>query len=63
MKEKCLKPTYLQKWLNNTCQDLSKLEQEAAPAGWLLQWDRYGHCVHRKLSILSVSLYYPHESI
>ncbi|KAI4458627.1 formin-binding protein 4 [Holotrichia oblita] len=40
MKEKCLKPTYLQKWLNNTCQDLSKLEQEAAPAGWLLQWDR-----------------------
>ncbi|GJQ74386.1 hypothetical protein Trydic_g21260 [Trypoxylus dichotomus] len=40
MKEKCLKPMYLQKWLNNTCDDLAKLEEEAAPAGWLLQWDR-----------------------
>ncbi|KRT82686.1 hypothetical protein AMK59_3201 [Oryctes borbonicus] len=40
MKQKCLKPMYLQKWLNNTYKDLAKLEEEAAPTGWLLQWDR-----------------------
>ncbi|CAH1999671.1 unnamed protein product [Acanthoscelides obtectus] len=40
MHEGGLKLSYLQKWLQNTCSDLIKLEKEAAPEGWLLQWDR-----------------------
>ncbi|XP_018565124.1 formin-binding protein 4 [Anoplophora glabripennis] len=40
MKENGLKPSYLQRWLNNTHADLNKLEKDAAPEGWLLQWDR-----------------------
>ncbi|KAJ8956761.1 hypothetical protein NQ314_006635 [Rhamnusium bicolor] len=40
MKDGGLKLSYLQKWLNETCSDLIKLEKEAAPEGWLLQWDR-----------------------
>ncbi|KAK4882580.1 hypothetical protein RN001_005899 [Aquatica leii] len=31
---------YLLKWLKQTCSELIKLEKEAAPSGWLLQWDR-----------------------
>ncbi|KAF5289463.1 hypothetical protein FQR65_LT11836 [Abscondita terminalis] len=31
---------YLHKWLKQTCSELVKLEKEAAPSGWLLQWDR-----------------------
>ncbi|KAJ8915229.1 hypothetical protein NQ315_015452 [Exocentrus adspersus] len=40
MKENGLKLSYLQRWLNDTHADLIKLEKEAAPDGWLLQWDR-----------------------
>ncbi|ENN81880.1 hypothetical protein YQE_01743, partial [Dendroctonus ponderosae] len=41
MKEGGLNISYLRKWLSETCSDLVKLEREAAPEGWLLQWDRY----------------------
>nr|XP_022910971.1 formin-binding protein 4-like [Onthophagus taurus] len=40
MCEDSLKPSYLKNWLNSTVEDLTKLEKEAAPSGWLLQWDR-----------------------
>ncbi|XP_076250612.1 uncharacterized protein LOC143190289 isoform X2 [Rhynchophorus ferrugineus] len=40
MEEKGLKLSYLHKWLEETCSELTKLEKEAAPEGWLLQWDR-----------------------
>ncbi|KAL0110406.1 hypothetical protein PUN28_013797 [Cardiocondyla obscurior] len=35
-----LEDTYFQKWLTNTNHELERLEQDAAPAGWLCQWDR-----------------------
>ncbi|KAF2879202.1 hypothetical protein ILUMI_26957 [Ignelater luminosus] len=35
-----LTTSYLYKWLKETCAELVKLEKEAAPSGWLLQWDR-----------------------
>ncbi|KAF5301833.1 hypothetical protein FQA39_LY10618 [Lamprigera yunnana] len=31
---------YLHNWLKQTCSELVKLEKEAAPVDWLLQWDR-----------------------
>lgn len=37
-----LEESYFQKWLTNTNHELERLEQDAAPAGWLCQWDRYG---------------------
>jgi len=37
-----LDDSYFQKWLTNTNHELERLEQDAAPAGWLCQWDRYG---------------------
>ncbi|XP_066150677.1 formin-binding protein 4-like [Euwallacea fornicatus] len=40
MKEGGLKLSYLYKWLKEMCSELVKLEKEAAPEGWLLQWDR-----------------------
>ncbi|XP_023012734.2 uncharacterized protein [Leptinotarsa decemlineata] len=40
MKDGGLKLSYLKKWLSDTCSELIKLEKEATPAGWLLQWDR-----------------------
>ncbi|KAJ8976330.1 hypothetical protein NQ317_010097 [Molorchus minor] len=40
MKSDGLKLSYLRKWLDQTCSELIKLEKEAAPEGWLLQWDR-----------------------
>ncbi|KAK9879334.1 hypothetical protein WA026_004185 [Henosepilachna vigintioctopunctata] len=40
LKAKCLKSSYLHDWLKGTSEDLVKLEKEAAPEGWLLQWDR-----------------------
>ncbi|ERL93130.1 hypothetical protein D910_10431, partial [Dendroctonus ponderosae] len=40
MKEGGLNISYLRKWLSETCSDLVNLEKEAAPEGWLLQWDR-----------------------
>lgn len=42
MEEKCLKMSYLYNWLEQNCSELTKLEKDAAPDGWLLQWDRYG---------------------
>lgn len=36
-----LVPSYLLKWLDDMSSELIKLEQEATPSGWLLQWDRY----------------------
>jgi len=36
-----LEDSYFQKWLTNTNHELERLEQDAAPAGWLCQWDRY----------------------
>uniref|UniRef100_A0A1Y1LTC9 WW domain-containing protein n=2 Tax=Photinus pyralis TaxID=7054 RepID=A0A1Y1LTC9_PHOPY len=41
MKAGSLTVTYLHKWLKETCSELVKLEKDAAPNGWLLQWDRY----------------------
>ncbi|XP_072756609.1 uncharacterized protein [Anoplolepis gracilipes] len=35
-----LEESYFQKWLTNTNHELERLEQDAAPAGWLCQWDR-----------------------
>ncbi|XP_044258184.1 formin-binding protein 4-like [Tribolium madens] len=35
-----LKQTYLKQWLDEKCSELIKLEKEATPEGWLLQWDR-----------------------
>ncbi|XP_070150243.1 formin-binding protein 4 isoform X2 [Polyergus mexicanus] len=35
-----LEESYFQKWLSNTNHELERLEQDAAPAGWLCQWDR-----------------------
>ncbi|XP_019699913.1 formin-binding protein 4 isoform X2 [Harpegnathos saltator] len=35
-----LEENYFQKWLTNTNHELERLEQDAAPAGWLCQWDR-----------------------
>ncbi|XP_018371537.1 PREDICTED: formin-binding protein 4-like isoform X1 [Trachymyrmex cornetzi] len=35
-----LDDSYFQKWLTNTNHELERLEQDAAPAGWLCQWDR-----------------------
>ncbi|KAL6438012.1 hypothetical protein ACFW04_004351 [Cataglyphis niger] len=35
-----LDESYFQKWLTNTNHELERLEQDAAPAGWLCQWDR-----------------------
>ncbi|CAH1176320.1 unnamed protein product [Phaedon cochleariae] len=40
MNEGGLKLSYLQKWLKEMCSELVKLEKEATPDGWLLQWDR-----------------------
>ncbi|CAG9769243.1 unnamed protein product [Ceutorhynchus assimilis] len=40
MKEGGLKLSYLFKWLKEMCSELINLEKEAAPEGWLLQWDR-----------------------
>ncbi|KAG5880874.1 hypothetical protein JTB14_038085 [Gonioctena quinquepunctata] len=40
MNEGGLKLPYLQKWLTETCTELIKLEKDATPEGWLLQWDR-----------------------
>lgn len=41
MQDGGLKLSYLQKWLNETCSELVKLEKEATPEGWILLWDRY----------------------
>lgn len=41
MQDGGLKVSYLQKWLNETCSELVKLEKEATPEGWILLWDRY----------------------
>lgn len=41
MKAGGLNMCYLHQWLKDTCSGLVKLEKEAAPEGWLLQWDRY----------------------
>lgn len=49
MKEGGLNISYLRKWLSETCSDLVKLEREAAPEGWLLQWDRYEPYHYRKV--------------
>ncbi|XP_014469072.1 PREDICTED: formin-binding protein 4-like [Dinoponera quadriceps] len=35
-----LEENYFQKWLTDTNHELERLEQDAAPAGWLCQWDR-----------------------
>ncbi|XP_032677358.1 formin-binding protein 4-like isoform X3 [Odontomachus brunneus] len=35
-----LEENYFQKWLTSTNHELERLEQDAAPAGWLCQWDR-----------------------
>ncbi|KYN02370.1 PREDICTED: formin-binding protein 4-like [Cyphomyrmex costatus] len=35
-----LEDSYFQKWLTDTNHELERLEQDAAPAGWLCQWDR-----------------------
>uniref|UniRef100_A0A6P7FVU4 Formin-binding protein 4-like n=1 Tax=Diabrotica virgifera virgifera TaxID=50390 RepID=A0A6P7FVU4_DIAVI len=40
MNDGALKRSYLKKWLDDTCSELKKLEKEAAPTGWMLQWDR-----------------------
>ncbi|XP_018335064.1 formin-binding protein 4 isoform X2 [Agrilus planipennis] len=40
LKANSLTPKYLADWLQDTCSELVKLEQSAAPAGWSLQWDR-----------------------
>lgn len=37
----CLEKNYLRKWLCDTSHELERLEQDAAPSGWLCQWDRY----------------------
>jgi len=36
-----LEESYFQKWLTSTNHELERLEQDAAPSGWLCQWDRY----------------------
>lgn len=41
MNDGALKLSYLQKWLKETCSELIKLEKEATPTGWMLQWDKY----------------------
>ncbi|CAG9863799.1 unnamed protein product [Phyllotreta striolata] len=40
MNDGALKLSYLHKWLKETCSQLIKLEKEATPAGWALQWDK-----------------------
>ena len=37
----CLEKSYLRRWLSDTSHELERLEQDAAPPGWLCQWDRY----------------------
>ncbi|XP_056634589.1 formin-binding protein 4-like isoform X1 [Diorhabda sublineata] len=39
-----LKGSYIKKWLEDTCSEMKKLEKEAAPTGWVLQWDK----IHRR---------------
>lgn len=41
MKAGSLTTNYLNNWLKETCAELVTLEKDAAPDGWLLQWDRY----------------------
>ncbi|XP_076180129.1 uncharacterized protein LOC143153138 isoform X2 [Ptiloglossa arizonensis] len=36
----CLEKSYLRRWLTDTSHELERLEQDAAPPGWLCQWDR-----------------------
>ncbi|XP_068986256.1 formin-binding protein 4-like isoform X1 [Bombus flavifrons] len=36
----CLEKNYLRRWLSDTSHELERLEQDAAPPGWLCQWDR-----------------------
>ncbi|XP_017893051.1 formin-binding protein 4-like [Ceratina calcarata] len=36
----CLEKDYLRRWLTETSHELERLEQDAAPLGWLCQWDR-----------------------
>ncbi|XP_043506995.1 formin-binding protein 4-like isoform X1 [Frieseomelitta varia] len=36
----CLEKSYLRRWLSDTSHELERLEQDAAPPGWLCQWDR-----------------------
>ncbi|XP_076624014.1 uncharacterized protein LOC143343227 isoform X1 [Colletes latitarsis] len=36
----CLEKGYLRRWLTDTSHELERLEQDAAPPGWLCQWDR-----------------------
>ncbi|CAL7942168.1 unnamed protein product [Xylocopa violacea] len=36
----CLEKNYLRRWLTDTSHELERLEQDAAPPGWLCQWDR-----------------------
>lgn len=45
MKAGALTVTYLHEWLKETCSELVKLEKDAAPNGWLLQWDRYAYSI------------------
>ncbi|XP_017777003.1 PREDICTED: formin-binding protein 4-like [Nicrophorus vespilloides] len=40
LRDGSLNSGYLKKWLTETCEGLVKLEEAAAPSGWLLQWDR-----------------------
>ncbi|XP_003701113.1 uncharacterized protein LOC100878735 isoform X2 [Megachile rotundata] len=35
-----LEKSYLRRWLSDTSHELERLEQDAAPPGWLCQWDR-----------------------
>ncbi|XP_015433489.1 PREDICTED: formin-binding protein 4-like [Dufourea novaeangliae] len=35
-----LEKSYLRRWLTDTSHELERLEQDAAPPGWLCQWDR-----------------------
>lgn len=38
-------------WLRETDRELAKLEKDAAPDGWLCQWDRYGNSINTILTI------------
>lgn len=53
-----LTPSYLLRWLNEKCADITSHEKTAAPSGWTCLWDRYGTLFNTNLSPINSRNYF-----
>lgn len=56
-----LMSTYLSKWLDDMSSELIKLEQDATPVGWLLQWDRYAIVINKITNSIQIFHHFPYH--